>query len=448
MAVDGAPDSDGSDPPARSGRKLSPGPGLPAKKVAAHQLVRIHRAMTEIVAAQGYKALKVRDVVRLAEVSTRAFYEHFSSKEDCFLQTYDLIARRATRRIIAAQAQEQDWQKRPRLILQEFIRGLESKPEDTRLALLEAYTAGPAPLEQAWRAERIFEGMLIECFARSPGGVTVPPMVAEGMVAGIAGIARDRLSSGRVKDLSGSSEQLVNWAVCYLHRDASELAALDRQSIWRDTTLQPLATSSMNGDVEVWSSTGDRALILAAVARLAAEKGYAGLTAPRIRAAAGVSRNKFNAHFDDVEDCYLAALDQRVGEAMAQAARAQTAAESLPGGVYRAIAALCRHIAGDPFLTRLCLTDDFPPGPDGARARQRSTAAVIELLGASMPPSARPSPCVSEALTAAVWSLFHHHVIRSPGSSSEISAHLTYMTLAPALGATEAIAAIRTEQRA
>src|SRR6187399_977339 len=84
-------------------RKLSPGPGLAPQQVARHQLARIHRATIEIAARDGYQALKVRDIVRQAEVSTRAFYEHFGSKEDCFLRTYDLISRRTTRRIIAAQ---------------------------------------------------------------------------------------------------------------------------------------------------------------------------------------------------------------------------------------------------------------------------------------------------------------------------------------------------------
>ena len=82
---------DGDGQVSASPRKLPPGPGRPAKQVAAHQLARILAATTGIVAEQGYGALKVREVVGYAEVSTRAFYEHFSSKEDCFLQTYELI---------------------------------------------------------------------------------------------------------------------------------------------------------------------------------------------------------------------------------------------------------------------------------------------------------------------------------------------------------------------
>jgi AcrR family transcriptional regulator len=205
--------------------KLSPGPGLPSQQVAAHQLARIHWATVEIAAEQGYRVLKVRDIVRKAGVSTRAYYEHFNSKEDCFLQAYDLISRRATRRIIAAGAGERDWRKRPHLVLKEFVRGLENEPASARVALIEAYVAGETFLEQAWRAERIFEGMLAESLARAPSGVVVPPMVVEGMVAGIAGIARNRLLANRVTELSEAGASLIDWALCYPHKAATELAA-------------------------------------------------------------------------------------------------------------------------------------------------------------------------------------------------------------------------------
>jgi AcrR family transcriptional regulator len=428
-------------------RKLSPGPGLAPQQVASHQLARIHKATIEIAAKDGYRALKVRDIVSEAEVSTRAFYEHFGSKEDCFLRTYDLISRRATRRIIAAQMGEPDWRKRSQLVLEEFVRELEAGPDGARLALVEASLAGEASLEQVWRAERAFESMLAECFSRDPGGVVVPPMIVEGIVAGIASVSRDRLLAGKVADLSGLSGELVDWALCYPDRVATELARLDRQSVWRDTTLEPLPVASSSAE-EPWSSTGDRALILAAIAELAAAHGYAGLTAPRIRAAASVSRRKFEAHFDGVEDCYLAALEQRVARAMAQAARAQTAADSWAGGVYRAIAALCEYIVADAFLVRVCLTNDFPPGPDGHRSRRRLLAAVKELLSESTPEAAHSPPSGFAASTGAIWSLFHHHIIRNRTQHRQIAATLSYLALAPAISAPTAVAAIQGQQSA
>jgi AcrR family transcriptional regulator len=432
--------------PSRPRGKLSPGPGMAARDVAAHQLARIHSATVALVAEQGYKGLKVRDIVALAEVSTRAFYEHFASKEDCFLQAYDLIARRASRRIIAAQAGESDWRKRPQLAFEEFARGLERDPAQARLALVEAYAAGSVSLEQAWRAECIFEGMLAESLARAPSGVRVPPLIIEGMVGGIAHVSRKHLIGDEVAKLSAASRELVEWALSYPDPSASQLIRLDQQSVWRDTTLEPLKRVSVNG-AEPWSATGDRAIILAATAELAVKRSYSGLTSARIRSAARVSRRTFDAYFDDPEDCYLAAIEQRVGEAMARAARAQAAARSWPGSVYRAIAALCDHIAEDQFLARVCLANDFPPSPNGTLHRQRLTEALIELLSdqTSQFPT---SSLTTEASTGALWSLFHHHLIRDWKLRRQISATLTYLALVPAIGASATIAAIQSEQHA
>lgn len=414
--------------------KLSPGPGMAARDVAAHQLARIHAATVGIVAERGYENLKVRDVVSYAEVSTRAFYELFGSKEDCFLQTYELIARRASRRMVAAQAGEPNWRRRFQLVFEEFLRSLELRPEDARLALVEAYSAGDVALGRARQAERVFEGMLAESLARTPGGVTIPPLVIEGMVGGIAHVSRSRLANGELAELSAASGELIEWALSYPDPSASQLAKLDQRSVWRDTTLEPLTYGSTNGD---------RSIILAATAELSARSGYAGLTAARIRSAARVSRRTFDAYFDSLEDCYLAAIEQRVGEAIAQASRAQAAARDWPGGIYRAITALCTHIANDQLLARICLTDDFPPGPSGTLHRTRLIEALTELLS-----DQAYSGLTTEASTGALWSLFHHHLIRDRALHRQISATLAYIALAPAIGAPAAIAEIQSEQHA
>lgn len=423
--------------------KLSPGPGLPSRQVAAHQLARIHKATIEIVAERGYRAMKVRDIVREAEVSTRAYYEHFSSKEDCFLQTHELISRRATRRILTAAAGEPDWRERPPLILKEFVRGLENDLASSRVALIEAYAAGETFSEKAWRAERIFEGMLAESLARAPRGMVVPPLVVEGMVAGIAGIARNRLLGNRVSELSDVGDALVEWTLSYPHHAAAELVNVDSQTV----ALEPLAATEISSDDGPFPTTGDRARILDAVAKIAVTVPYSRLTAPRICSAARVSRRKFSAHFDGVEDCYLAALELRASAAMARAARARSAAGSWAGGVYRAIAALCAHLAHDEFLAKVCLAGDLPPGPGGIRSRQGLSAAIADLLSDGAPRTVQPSPLTSEAVAGALWSLFHHHIVREWSQRRQISATLTYMALAPAIGAPDAVAAIEDELR-
>lgn len=403
--------------------------------------------MIEIVADRGYDAVKVRELVHLAGVSSRAFYEHFGSKEDCFLRTHDLVVRRATRRIIAAQAGEEKWKERPRLIFDAFARELEGDPPAARFALVEAYAAGPDALEQARKTEATFEAMFAQSFARAPGGMVVPAMVVEGMTAGVARVARTRLVQGRAAELTHLNEEMLEWILSYPGKSADKLGGLDLQLVWRDTRLLPLTVPSGSGEGEAWPQTGDRALILSSVAELTAASGYNDLTVERIRRGAGVSRAIFKSHFDGVEDCFIAAMEQRAGEAFAQAGRAQTAGRTWSGGLYRAISALCDQISEDALLLSVCLADDFQPDSKGSRIRGQLLHVVSEQLADSAPPADQPSALVAEASSGAVWTLFDHHIVRAlPHSATQIAATLTFMALAPVIGASSAVAVIEAEQ--
>src|SRR6195256_1200113 len=62
---------------------------LSRDQVLASQRGRMLAAMAEAVAEKGYVGTAVADVIERAGVSRETFYEHFSSKEDCFLAAYD-----------------------------------------------------------------------------------------------------------------------------------------------------------------------------------------------------------------------------------------------------------------------------------------------------------------------------------------------------------------------
>jgi AcrR family transcriptional regulator len=423
-------------PPEALYDKLSPGPGRLASDVAAHQRARIHSAMVELVGERGYAAVKMRDVVRLAGVSTRSFYDNFGSKEDCFLRTHELIVRGAARRIDAAQAEELDWRERTRLVFDAFAREVTNAPYAARLVLVDAYEAGIDALEQAWRAESTFEALIGVSIARDPDGVVVPPLVAEGIVAGVARLTRFRLLAGKEEDFAGLGDELTEWVLALLDRSAAELAALDTQSA---------SIGGVVSEVRV-QPEGDRTNILAAAAELAEADGYPYLTIPRIRVHAGVSRSAFNAQFAGVDDCFLSTLELRADEAMAEAVSAQALGQTWAGGIYRAIVTLCARFGSDPLLVNLCLDDDFTSGSSGSAWRRRLVGAIVDSIDAGVPSEHRPSRLANEASKNAIWELFHHDIVRSPTPEGpQIAATLSYIALAPAIGAAEAMAAIRGE---
>ena len=62
--------------------------------------------MAQTVGTKGYAGASPVDVCATAGVSTKAFYEQFSDKEDCFLATFDrgveLLTEKHRRRVPAA----------------------------------------------------------------------------------------------------------------------------------------------------------------------------------------------------------------------------------------------------------------------------------------------------------------------------------------------------------
>ncbi len=141
----------------------------------------------------------------------------------------------------------------------------------------------------------------------------------------------------------------------------------------------------------------ERALILAATAKLASEEGYATLTVPRVRAAAGVSRRSFDAHFEGVADCFLATLETLSDHTLAAAAPLYLTADDWASGVHRMIAGLCRHLACDPTFAGLAFLEVFSPGPEAIQWRSEMIAKLATMLRRGAPPAQQPSEFAAEA---------------------------------------------------
>ena len=121
--------------------RLKPGPGRSAEDVAAHQRGRLQAALVELVAEQGYNAVTMAALVDRAGVSKRDFYKHFTSKENCFIATYDLIVERSVRKVLAATDGEDEWCERLRLGFLAFAGQIADSPEAAQLALVEVFAA-------------------------------------------------------------------------------------------------------------------------------------------------------------------------------------------------------------------------------------------------------------------------------------------------------------------
>jgi AcrR family transcriptional regulator len=132
----------GEAPPERLPRHVH---ALPREQVSRSQQVRILRAVASAVAAKGYAATTVADIIRRAGVSRSTFYELYASKEDAFLAAYAgldiVVAQLAGSSSGAATPAEM-----VRSAVRAHLANLAAEPDFTWMFFVEATSAGPRVL--------------------------------------------------------------------------------------------------------------------------------------------------------------------------------------------------------------------------------------------------------------------------------------------------------------
>jgi AcrR family transcriptional regulator len=393
--------------------------------------------MVELVAEHGYNAVTVAALASCACVSKRDFYKRFAGKEDCFLATYDTIVSHSMRGVLAAAKDEEDWRERLRLGFIAFAGQVAGSPKGARLVLVEAFAAGAVAVERTLRTNRLFEALVAD-FAHTDEAPRLPPLVVKGIVAGCGRVARARLLSGQLQKLARDRDELMEWGLSFYDEDVARLRGLEIAGPPPATTPKASLGEALPGD--------ERALILTATARLASREGYATLTVPRVRAAAGVSGRSFYKHFDGVPDCFLATLGRLSGRTLATAEPSYLIADDWAGGVHGMIASLCRQIARDPAFASLAFVEVFSPDSELIHWRSEMIAKLAAMLRRGAPPAQRPTVFASEASIGAIWGVIHHFVATGRGARLPMAAPvLSYLALAPALGGAAAVDAIVAE---
>jgi AcrR family transcriptional regulator len=118
------------------------------------------RAMANAVAENGFAKTSVADVLARAGVSRETFYEQFSSKEACFLETFDRAGEVLLRRIAGAQGGETP-EDRFDALLQAYLDTLAGEPAYARVYLVDSHVAGP----DAMRRRAAIQGRFVDALA-------------------------------------------------------------------------------------------------------------------------------------------------------------------------------------------------------------------------------------------------------------------------------------------
>src|ERR1700686_1709857 len=454
--------------------KLPRGPhSLTREQVAANQRMRVGMAMLEAIGEKGYVTTTVSDVVGRAGVSRKAFYQHFANKEECFLATYDAIAREGRRRGARALRDAEGHPDRMETGIRSVFEVAMENPDALRLTITEITAVGEAGIKRRERA--IIEyGQLLHEGLRTSSGVngaatpTLPDTTLRAMVGGLNRVLVGCLyGSRRTKPLELVPD-LAHWISTYYPAPKTFVSNLKttRQRRKRTHVKQPggrapgtlsppqdqrRAARSGYGAARSFVVHNQRERILGAVTNLTASNGYGNLTVEDVAAEAAVSLQAFYEHFESKEDAFLVAYELGHSKALSFVERAFAEAPDWRTGVRDGLCSLIAYLASEPSFARLSLMGMLVATPRAYELSNRGIAAYARLLAPGFdeaPKRKRPPRIAIDAIAGGLQEMFLHYAVQGCIEDlPELTADATYVALAPFIGA-EAAAQVAIEPAA
>ena len=194
--------------------------------VAHHQRQRILAGAAQVFAERGYRQASVADIVKAAAIARGRFYEHFSSKEDCFFALYDDAAATALEAVAeACSDSEEDFPERVAAGLTALLTEVEADRARARACVVEGPAVGPAINERFEKLIRGFADLLRSGRADAESS-ELPETVEETVVGGLYWLLYYALLEERPKQVRRLRPQLVEFSLIpFIGAEAAGAAA-------------------------------------------------------------------------------------------------------------------------------------------------------------------------------------------------------------------------------
>lgn len=427
-------------------RRLPRGPsGMRREQVARNQQARLYGGMIESVARRGYHATTVADIIALAGVSRRAFYEHFDDKEACLLATHNSIVGHASKGVIAACSSQRGWANRLHAACKSIFEEVLERPKNAHLVLIDSLGINPGARERMQLVNLVFERLLHVALGARTSDSHLPCLSARAIVGGVRHAVFERVREHREPELYTLADDVLDWIESYrLPRNARLVLGLC------SVTEVPQRPSDFL--TRELTREDPRARILAATVQLIRDKGYASVTDSQIAKTARLPTQALHKQFPNKEACFLHVIETFINEALVSAEAEMCRGRSWPTEVHRAMNVYVEYFASHQTFMRLTFVDLFYVGPVVVEYMTRSVEKLTKLLTDSGPLPHSGALVAREAITGAIWAIVFGHASRDGASRlPALVDELTFIVLAPYIGARvsfELIGSRRTDQYA
>jgi AcrR family transcriptional regulator len=400
-------------------------------------------AMVDAVARNGYPATTLRELVSLAGVSNTTFYEHFGSKQECFLATSDAIVARTSERTARAYRSESGYREGLRAALMSFADFVAEEPAATSLVLLDSLSLGAVGVTHRQQASEAFELLIRQSAAQAPERGELSDLTIRAIVGGIRRVVNRALRSGQAEQLRNHVEEILDWGLSYQRPGGASSLELP--------TGQPMSPAAKivvsTDDEEVWDERPDtirnrstltqRERMVRAAAMVVAERGYEKLSIPAITAAAGVSNQTFYEHFSGKQEAFLEAIDTQGRRAVARIAPVIGANWAWPDAIIAGLRELLSSLAETPLLARLPFIEVLAAGPSALGRVDAVLDGLTSLFGPGAVPAEVGPPLpeiVVEAICGGIFVVIQHEIAQGRTETlPELLPEITFIALAPSL---------------
>ncbi|MCW2989063.1 MAG: transcriptional regulator, TetR family [Solirubrobacterales bacterium] len=205
------------------GRKEEDGPrrlprgrhALAPEQVRKDQRRRLVEAVPRVVAAHGYEAMSVADIVKAAAVSRNAFYDNFGDKRECFAAAHEASHERLLKLLEEPCRRGSTVEERVETSLGAALDMLAAEPEVARLLFIEAPGAGEAIAlrHHEWlrRYGTLLRTAVPEAATRSSLAVEIDQVIVGGIASRVAG----EVLQGRAARLRVLTPHFVEYVLAF-----------------------------------------------------------------------------------------------------------------------------------------------------------------------------------------------------------------------------------------
>jgi AcrR family transcriptional regulator len=187
--------------------------GLPADLIARSQRTRIIQAIAELTMAKGYAKTQIKDIVTHARVAKPVFYQHFSDKQNAFLEAQNHPTQHILDRCATAYFSANEWPERVWRMFATLLDLVVENPAISHLRLVECYAAGPAAIRRAEDITRSFTIFLEEGYRYRPQAASLPRLCSTAIAGAIFEIVKRQVERGEFAALTSYLPQLAYIAI-------------------------------------------------------------------------------------------------------------------------------------------------------------------------------------------------------------------------------------------